>query len=33
LRSQGKEWWCGVISTSQDPDGNYCQIIEYRPES
>jgi predicted enzyme related to lactoylglutathione lyase len=33
IRSGGKEWWGGIISTFQDPDGNYCQIIEYRPES
>ena len=33
LRTAGKEWWGGVISTFQDPDGNYCQIIEYKPES
>jgi predicted enzyme related to lactoylglutathione lyase len=33
LRKEGKEWWGGVISTFADPDGNYCQIIEYRPES
>jgi predicted enzyme related to lactoylglutathione lyase len=33
LRSEGKEYWGGVISTFQDPDGNYCQIIEYKPES
>jgi predicted enzyme related to lactoylglutathione lyase len=33
LRTAGREWWGGVISTFQDPDGNYCQIIEYKPES
>lgn len=31
-RTQGREPWGGVISTFLDPDGNYCQIIEYRPE-
>jgi predicted enzyme related to lactoylglutathione lyase len=31
-RTQGKEWWGGVISTFADPDGNLCQIIEYKPE-
>ncbi len=33
LRTAGREWWGGVISTFQDPDGNFCQIIEYKPES
>lgn len=33
LRTAGREWWGGVISTFQDPDGNYVQIIEYKPES
>jgi predicted enzyme related to lactoylglutathione lyase len=33
LRTAGREWWGGVISTFQDPDGNYCQIIEYKPEA
>jgi predicted enzyme related to lactoylglutathione lyase len=33
IRKEGKEWWGGIISTFPDPDGNYCQIIEYRPES
>jgi predicted enzyme related to lactoylglutathione lyase len=32
IRKQGREYWGGVISTFVDPDGNYCQIIEYRPE-
>lgn len=31
IRTAGKEWWGGVISTFPDPDGNYCQLIEYRP--
>jgi predicted enzyme related to lactoylglutathione lyase len=31
IREEGKEYWGGVISTFLDPDGNYCQIIEYRP--
>lgn len=30
-RKQGKEHWGGIISTFADPDGNLCQIIEYRP--
>ena len=32
IRSAGKEYWGGTISTFLDPDGNYCQLIEYRPE-
>ncbi|MEX2237759.1 MAG: VOC family protein [Dehalococcoidia bacterium] len=32
VRSQGKEFWGGIISTFEDPDGNYFQMIEYRPE-
>lgn len=32
-RSQGKEYWGGIISTFADPDGNTLQIIEYRPEA
>jgi predicted enzyme related to lactoylglutathione lyase len=31
-RSQGKESWGGVISTFADPDGNYVQLIEYKPQ-
>jgi predicted enzyme related to lactoylglutathione lyase len=30
IRKAGKEYWGGVISTFLDPDGNYCQLIEYR---
>ena len=32
IRSAGREPWGGVISTFLDPDGNYCQLIEYKPE-
>lgn len=32
IRRAGREYWGGVISTFLDPDGNYCQLIEYRPE-
>jgi len=32
IRTAGREYWGGVISTFLDPDGNYCQLIEYRPE-
>ena len=31
LRSQGKEFWGGIISTFEDPDGNYVQVIQYDP--
>lgn len=31
-RKAGREWWGGIISTFSDPDGNTCQIIEYKPE-
>jgi predicted enzyme related to lactoylglutathione lyase len=32
IRKGGKEYWGGMISTFVDPDGNYCQIIEYKPQ-
>lgn len=32
IRTAGREYWGGVISTFLDPDGNYVQLIEYRPE-
>lgn len=31
IRDKGKEFWGGIISTFTDPDGNYLQLIEYRP--
>jgi predicted enzyme related to lactoylglutathione lyase len=31
IRSAGKEFWGGVISTFTDPDGNYIQLIEFKP--
>ena len=31
IRTAGKEPWGGVISTLVDPDGNYCQLIEFHP--
>lgn len=31
LRAAGKEEWGGIISTFQDPDGNYCQLLEFKP--
>jgi predicted enzyme related to lactoylglutathione lyase len=30
-RTAGREPWGGVISTFADPDGNYLQLIEFRP--
>ena len=33
IRDKGKEYWGGVISTFQDPDGNYVQLIEYKQEA
>jgi predicted enzyme related to lactoylglutathione lyase len=32
LRRKGLEFWGGVISTFEDPDGNRIQLMEYRPE-
>ena len=31
FRSQGREFWGGIISSFEDPDGNYIQIIQYDP--
>lgn len=31
IRSPEREPWGGVITTFLDPDGNYLQLIEYRP--
>lgn len=31
IRSQGREFWGGIISTFIDPDGNYAQLIEFKP--
>ena len=31
IRKQGREYWGGVISTFLDPDGNYAQIMEFKP--
>jgi predicted enzyme related to lactoylglutathione lyase len=30
IRTAGKEFWGGVISTFLDPDGNYCQLVEFQ---
>ena len=32
IRREGKEEWGGTISTFLDPDGNYCQLVQY-PQS
>lgn len=32
LRRKGLEYWGGVISTFEDPDGNRIQLMEYHPE-
>lgn len=32
IRSQGKEFWGGTISTFLDPDGNYVQLMQYPTE-
>ncbi len=32
IRTAGREFWGGVISTFVDPDGNYPQLIEYKGE-
>ncbi|MEX2372723.1 MAG: VOC family protein [Dehalococcoidia bacterium] len=32
IRKEGREFWGGVISTFLDPDGNYCQLMEFNPE-
>ena len=32
IRTAGRETWGGIISTFTDPDGNYLQLIEFRPE-
>lgn len=29
IRTEGTEHWGGTISTFLDPDGNYCQLIQY----
>ncbi len=29
IRTAGREEWGGIISTFLDPDGNYCQLVEY----
>jgi len=31
IRESGKEEWGGTLSTFLDPDGNYLQLLEYKP--
>jgi predicted enzyme related to lactoylglutathione lyase len=31
IRTAGEEYWGGKISTLVDPDGNYAQLIEFKP--
>ena len=31
IRTAGREYWGGVISTFLDPDGNYCQLMQFKP--
>ncbi len=31
MRDKGREEWGRTISTFQDPDGNYLQLIQYKP--
>jgi predicted enzyme related to lactoylglutathione lyase len=31
IRESGKEEWGGTLSTFVDPDGNYCQLLQYKP--
>ena len=31
-RKMGREEWGGVISTFEDPDGNYFQLMEFKPQ-
>ena len=31
IRKEGREFWGGVFSTFVDPDGNYAQLMEFRP--
>jgi predicted enzyme related to lactoylglutathione lyase len=32
IREKGTEYWGGVISTFNDPDGNTIQLMEFKPE-
>src|SRR5690606_33641342 len=32
IREEGREYWGGVFSTFLDPDGNYLQRLEFRPD-
>ena len=30
IRKEGREYWGGRLSTFLDPDGNYCQLLEFK---
>lgn len=32
IRTAGREYWGGIISTFLDPDGNYLQLLEFKPQ-
>ena len=32
IRKEGREFWGGMFSTFIDPDGNYGQLMQHRPE-
>ena len=32
IRKEGQEFWGGKFSTFIDPDGNYAQFMEFKPE-
>ena len=31
FRDKGVEYWGGIISSFEDPDGNYVQLIQFDP--
>jgi predicted enzyme related to lactoylglutathione lyase len=31
FRNKGVEYWGGIISSFEDPDGNYVQLIQFDP--
>lgn len=33
VRQPEREYWGGLITTFTDPDGNYLQLIEFKPEA
>ena len=32
IRKEGVEYWGGMISTFLDPDGNYIQLLQMKPQ-